>query len=132
MKQATWLDNHVKEILHYQAMIDKLGEDEELERIELLSKMLVFIGKVAGQISEDYKLIYAKRKLVHSEIKLEALNNKEARAEIGIAELRKEEAKAYGDYKRWNNAFISTHEEINVLKYKIKISIEDGSNKQGA
>jgi hypothetical protein len=42
------------------------------------------------------------------------------------------EAEAYGMHKRWMNGFESTQEEINVLKYKIRISIEDGSSKQGA
>jgi hypothetical protein len=127
-----WLDNHAKEILRYQSMINQLDEDDYLERLNLLSKMLVLIGKVAAQMSEDYKKIYARRKQVHAESYIEAKKNKEQHAELAVVELRQIEAEAYGDYKRWTNGFESTQEEINVLKYKIRISIEDGSSRQGA
>jgi uncharacterized protein YdaL len=127
-----WLDNHAKEILRYQSMINQLDEDDYLERVSLLSKMLVLIGKVSAQVSEDYKKIYARRKQVHAEAYIKATKSKAAEAELAVVELRNLEAEAYGDYKRWGNAFESTAEEINVLKYKIRISIEDGSSRQGA
>lgn len=128
---ADWLESHAKEIIRYQSMINQLDEDEYLERVELLSKMLVLIGKVSAQTSEDYKKIYARRKQIHAESYIKATKNKEQHAELAVVKLRLAEAEAYGDYRRWNNAFDSTKEEINVLKYKIRISIEDGSNRQG-
>lgn len=132
MGQSDWVKNHANEILRYQSLINKLGEHEYLERVELLSKMLVLIGKVSAQTSEDYKKIYARRKQVHAESYIKATKNKEQHAELAVVKLRLAEAEAYGDYRRWNNAFDSTKEEINVLKYKIKISIEDGSSRVGA
>lgn len=131
-KQDNWMDKHLTEILHYQKLINETPEEDYNERLQLLSKMLVLIGKVAAQMSEDYKMIYARRKQVHAQTKIDAPSNKEARAELAVVELRKLEAQAYGDYKRWNNAFDSTKEEINALKYKIRVGIEDGSSKQGA
>jgi hypothetical protein len=132
MGQANWLDSHAKEILRYQSLINETPDNDYLERLHLLSKVLVLIGKVASQMSEDYKLIYARRKQVHAEAYINATKSKAAVAELAVVELRKAEAQAYGDYKRWNNAFESTTEEINVLKYKIRIELEDGSSKQGA
>jgi hypothetical protein len=132
MGQANWLDSHAKEILRYQSMINELDEEDYLDRLHLLSKMLVLIGKVSAQVSEDYKKIYARRKQVHAEAYIKATKAKAQEAELAVIELRNMEAEAYGNYKRWGNAFESTQEEINVLKYKIRISIEDGSSKQGA
>lgn len=49
-------------------------------------------------------------------------------AEKAIIDIRKQETEAYGNAKKWNTAFITTKEEINALKYKIKINLADGSN----
>jgi hypothetical protein len=77
-------------------------------------------------------LIYATRKRVHAEAYIHATKSKAAVAELAIVDWRKKEAEAYGSMKRWNNAFDSTKEEINALKYKVRIDIEDGSSKRGA
>lgn len=126
------LDNHINEILRYQKLINELGENEYLERLEILSRMLVLIGKVAAHFSEEYKRVYATRKRVYAEAYINAKGSKQATAELAVIDLREVEAEAYGYYKRWTNAFDSTKEEINVLKYKIRVDIEDGSSKQGA
>lgn len=131
-KQDNWMDKHLTEILHYQKLINETPEEDYNERLQLLSKMLVLIGRVAAQMSEDYKKIYARRKQIHAQAYKDAPRGKAAEAELAVVELRNLEAEAYGDYKRWNNAFDSTKEEINVLKYKIRLDYEDGSNKQGA
>ncbi|MFC8563080.1 hypothetical protein [Peribacillus frigoritolerans] len=128
-----WTETHLFEIIKYQKQLDLLPHDGmEIARIELLSKMLIFIGKLSAEFSEQYKRVYARRKSAHAEAYLAATNNKAARAELAVAELREEEAVAYGNYKRWGNAFESTREEINALKYKVKISIEDGSSRRGS
>jgi hypothetical protein len=132
MGQANWLDSHAKEILRYQSMINELDEEDYLDRLHLLSKMLVLIGKVSAQVSEDYKKIYARRKQVHAEAYIKATKHKQANADLAVVELRNMEAEAFGAKERWKNGFESTTEEINVLKYKIRISLEDGSNKHGA
>ncbi|MEN2765762.1 hypothetical protein [Ornithinibacillus xuwenensis] len=124
------IDEHLKHILVYQDQLNKLGEDMKIQRIELLSKQLVFIGRLASAFSENYKQIYAKRKRMYAEAEINAQPPRQARAELAVAEIREEEAEAYGLMKRWNNAFDSTKEEINALKYKVKIDIEDGSNRQ--
>lgn len=125
------IDEHLNEILKYQQMINQLGDDMKIQRIELLSKQLVFIGRLASVFSEQYKRVYATRKRVHAEAYISATKNKAAQAELAIVDLREEEAEAYGNFKRWNNAFDSTKEEINALKYKVKIDIADGSSQQG-
>ncbi|MGE7650501.1 hypothetical protein ACQKM1_22400 [Peribacillus frigoritolerans] len=126
-----WTESHLKEIIKYQKQLEYLPHDGmEMARIEILSKMLVFIGKLSGEFSEQYKRIYATRKRVHAEAYLAATKSKAQIAEIAVVDLREEEAVAYGNMKRWNNAFDSTREEINALKYKVRISIEDGSSRR--
>lgn len=122
------IDAHLKEITHYQTLINQLGDDMNMQRIELLSKQLVFIGRLASVFSEHYKRVYATRKRVYAEAEINAKPPRQAHAELAVTELREEEAEAYGYYKRWNNAFESTKEELNALKYKIKIDIADGNS----
>lgn len=126
---ANWIDSHIKQITSYQKMINEVPEESRVERIELLSKMLVYIGRVAAELSEEYKQIYATRKRVHAEAYINASKSKAAVAELAIVDLRKQEAEAYGAMKRWNNGFESTREEINTLKYRVRIDIEDGSSR---
>lgn len=100
-----WTETHLKEIIKYQRQLDALpGDGMEMARIETLSKMLVL--KLSAEFSERYKHVYASRKQVHAE--------------------------AYGNMKRWGNAFDSTKEEVNALKYRVRISIEDGSSRRGS
>ena len=129
-EERDWTDEHLQEIIKYQAVLNSLPEQAKLQRIETLSKQLVFIGKLAAEFSERYKRIYAERKRVYAEAEIAALKNKKAHAELAVVELRKEEAQAYGNMKRWGNAFDSTKEEINALKYQVKIDIEDGSSRR--
>jgi hypothetical protein len=126
---SDWVDKHLQEVIKYQKLLDEIPEDCKIERIEMLSKMLVFIGKLSAEFSEQYKKVYAARKQVHAEAYINATKNKSAKAELAIVHLREMEAEAYGNYKRWGNAFDSTKEAINALKYKVRIDIEDGSSK---
>lgn len=130
MDQPNWIDRHLNEIIKYQNILNSIPEDSKVQRIEILSKQLVFIGKLAAEFSEQYKRIYAERKRVYAEAEIAAPKNKKAHAELAVTELRKEEAQAYGNMKRWGNGFDSTKEEINALKYHVKIDIEDGSSRQ--
>ena len=130
MTQPEWIDKHLVEIMKYQKQLDILPYDGmEMARIEILAKMLVFIGKLSGEFSEQYKRVYATRKRVHAEAYLAAAGSKAQRAELAVIDLRKEEAEMYGNMIRWKNAFVSTQEEIHALKYRVRIGIEDGSNR---
>ncbi|MED4234424.1 hypothetical protein [Priestia megaterium] len=129
MKQKDWVEEHLNEVLKYQQMLERTPDEMKVHRIEIMSKMLVFIGKLAATFSEEYKNIYADRKAAYAEAELAATRYKQAHAEIAVKELRKQEATAYGNMQRWRNAFESTKEEINALKYKVKIDIEDGSSR---
>ncbi|MGN0449530.1 MAG: hypothetical protein ACI4G0_04135 [Ruminococcus sp.] len=130
MPQVDWVEKHHKEIVKYQVLLNSIPEQNKVQRIEVLSKQLVYIGKLAAEFSEEYKRIYATRKRVHAEAYIKASSSKAAYAELAVTDLRELEAEAYGNMKRWNNAFESTKEEINALKYHVKIDIEDGSSKQ--
>jgi len=125
------IDLNLNEIKRFQQAINQLGDDMLIHRIELLSKQLVFIGRLASAFSEEYKRTIATRKRTHAEAYLNAEKYKAAQAELAVADIREQEAEAYGNYKRWTNAFESTKEEIHALKYKLRVGIEDGSNNQG-
>jgi hypothetical protein len=127
-----WTEDYLQDLIKYNHQLKQVPDDNRIMRIEILSKQLVLIGKMAAEFSERYKMIYAERKRVHAEAYIKAEKNKAAEAELAVVFLRGMEAEAYGNMKRWTNAFDSTKEEINALKYKVKIDIEDGSSRRGS
>lgn len=127
-----WTEAYLQDLKQINNQLKQIPEENRIMRIEVLSKQLVLIGKLAAEFSERYKKIYATRKRVYAEAYIDATRNKAAEAELAIVDLREEEAEAYGNMKRWSNAFDSTKEEINALKYKVKIDIEDGSSRRGS
>lgn len=122
------VDIHVNEILKYQSQLKRVPDEQYIMKIEILTKILVLSGKLASHFSGEYKRIYAERKRVHAETYLNATRNKKEVAELSIVSLREDEAEAYENMKRWNLGFESTREEINTIKYRIKIDIADGSS----
>lgn len=124
-----WTEKHLQEVRRYQTILDKTPYEMKVKRIEIMARMLVFIGRLSAGFSEEYKNIYAERKYTYAQAKLAATGQKEAKAEIEIYELRKQEAQAFGNMERWRRAFETTKEEINALKYSVKIDIEDGSSR---
>lgn len=121
------LEEYVKELKIIQKEIEYTVEEDYRTLIHLLSKRLVLVGKISASLSGDYKRIYARRKQMHAQAYVDATKSKTAMAELAVVEIREQEAQAYEDMKRWNNAFDSTKEEINALKYKVKVNIADGS-----
>ncbi|KAB8126945.1 hypothetical protein F9U64_19070 [Gracilibacillus oryzae] len=122
------VDENLMEIKRYQQKINRLPNEEKVSRIYLLAKQLVFIGRLASIFGEEYKQIYAYRKRVYNETYLTAAKHRSATAELAVVDIRQQEAEAFGNFKRWSNAFTRTREEINALKYKVKIDIQDGSS----
>jgi hypothetical protein len=131
-QKKDWTDDYLQELIKYNKQLKQVPDESRIQRIEILSKQLVLIGKLAAEFSGKYKMIYAARKRLHAEAYIKAEKNKAAEAELAVVYLRTEEADAYSDMKRWSNAFDSTKEEINALKYQIKIDIEDGSSRRGS
>lgn len=131
------IDAHIDEITKYQTLLNQTPKENKRKRIELLSEQLIFIGKLAAEFSEEYKSVYAERKRVQAEAEIQASTDKlkggkEAHGEIAVKEWRQKEAKAYGDMKRWGNAFTSTREQLHALKFDLNIDIQDGSNNMGS
>jgi hypothetical protein len=123
-----WTEDYLQELVKYNKALKQVPDESRVQRIEILSKQLVLIGKMAAEFSERYKMIYAERKRVHAQAYIDAEKNKAAEAELAVVFLRGMEAEAYGSMKRWQNGFESTKEEINALKYKVRIDFEDGSS----
>ncbi|MET3700169.1 hypothetical protein SAMN05877753_1234 [Bacillus oleivorans] len=129
MTKPHWIDEHVKEITKYQRLLDQVPDEDKVTQIDLLSKQLVFIGKLAAEFAEEHKRIYNERKRVYAQAEIDAPRKAQAYAELAVVDLRDQEKEAFGNMKRWGNAFTSTRERLNALKYKLKIDIEDGSSK---
>lgn len=127
-----WTEEYVQDLKKYNKALNQTPLESRVQRIEIISKQLVLIGKLAAEFSKLYKITYATRKRAHAEAYISATKNKAAEAELAVIDIRLEEAEAYGDMKRWSNAFDSTKEEINALKYQVKIDIEDGSSRRGS
>ena len=123
------VERHITEITRLRREADKLPDDVPhalMEKIDLLAKCLVYIGRVSSFLDGEYKRIYAKRKHDQAVAEVNAKPPRQANAEIAVAPLRLEEAKAYEMMHRWRNAFESTQEEIHALKLRKRIDFADG------
>jgi hypothetical protein len=129
------LDAHITEITRLRREADKLPLDVPgalIQRIELLAKCLVFIGRVSSVLDGDYKRVYAKRKYEFALAVTNATKDKQAHAEIAVTELRQAEAESYELMNRWRNAFTSTTEEIHSLKMRMRMDVADGTQSSGS
>lgn len=124
------IDKHITEITRLRRAADQLPEDVPhavMEKIDLLAKCLVFIGRLSSFLDGEYKRIYARRKHDQAIAEVHSKPPKKANAEIAVAPLRLEEAKSYEMMHRWRNAFESTQEEIHALKLRMRIDFADGN-----
>jgi len=123
------IDNHLKEIARYRREADAIIDDNPqglIQKIDLLARCLTYVGRLSSYLDGEYKRIYAKRKHEQAIAEVHSKPPRKANAEIAVAPLRLEEAKAYEMMHRWRNAFDSTKEEIHALKLKMRIDIADG------
>ncbi|WP_083391504.1 hypothetical protein [Halobacillus karajensis] len=125
--EADYLQAYLDEVLRYQQRIERCHPEMRVRLIELKSKQLVFVGKLAAEFAEISKMTYATRKQVYTEAFFAAEKYKKEEAEKAVFEWRKQEAKDYGNWQRWKNAKDTLKEEINALKYHVKQDIADGS-----
>lgn len=128
-KLPEFLQTNLQQIHWYQAQINNTPEVDYVERINLMAKMLVFIGRVAAYCKTESKAKYIERKRVYWETYQTAPRPKEMHANLAVIDLREEELEWFGMSERWNNAFITVREEINALKYKQRLEFEDGSSR---
>jgi hypothetical protein len=118
------LDRHLKYIATYRTQADALHDDNPgalMEKIDLLAKCLVYIGRVSSFLDGEHKRIYGERKYQYALAEIAAKPPRQAHAEIAVRELRQMESQAYEDMKRWRNGFESTQEELHAKKLKLKI-----------
>lgn len=127
--QKDWIETHLIEINKLQKKLDATPTESKVQRIEILADMLVFIGRLAAEFSDQHKEAYTNRKQAYAQAEWDAPRRAQAYAELAVKEHRDIEKKAFKNMKRWDNAFITTREKINALKYCVKIDIEDGSSR---
>lgn|SRR5690625_983691 len=125
------LENHMKEITRLRHEADQHAEDNPgglMQKIDLLAKCLVFVGRVSSHLDGYYKQVYNERKRVHAQAYIDSPSPKQAHAELAVVELRELEAQAYEDMRRWRNALDGLTEEIHALKLKMRINFADGGS----
>ncbi|MDP5277205.1 hypothetical protein [Chengkuizengella axinellae] len=125
------VERYKNEIIKYRQTADAQVEDNPgalINKIDLLSKCLVYIGRLSSHCDGKYKRIYAQRKHDYAYAEIHSKSPKKANAELAVAALREQEAEAYELMQRWRNAFESTQQEINALKYKLKIDFVEFNN----
>lgn len=123
------LSSHLNEITRLRREADCLPEDNPaglMQKIELLAKCMVFVGRVSSTLDGEYKRVYAERKRTYAQAYIAAPRAKDATAELAVIELREREAQAYEDSRRWRNALDSLTEEIHALKLKMRIDFATG------
>jgi len=123
------IDHHIAEIMRLRREADKLPDDVPhalMEKIELLAKCLVFVGRLSSFLDGEYKRIYAERKRKYAEAYVSAPSPREAHAELAVIDLRQLEAEAYEKMHRWRNAFEAMKEEIHALKLRLRLDFADG------
>jgi len=123
------LQSHLNEIMRLRREADSLPEDNPaglMQKIELLAKCMVYVGRLSSALDGEYKRVYAERKRRYAEAYIAAPRAKEAHAELAVVELREKEAQAYEDSRRWRNALDSLTEEIHSLKLKMRIDFAEG------
>ena len=128
--EKDYLNIYLTEVKRYQAQINRVPEQMRVQRIELKTKQLFFVGELAAEFARQYKMIYAARKQAYAEAYLDADKHKKEKAELAITSLRETEAEYYGYWKRWQNAVDTLREDINAIKYRVRQDIADG-NRQG-
>lgn len=118
-KLPTWLDKHITIIMDYQKKLEETPDDLLMERMELLSEMNTFVGRVSAFMAEYHRKYRTYRKYVYHITYKSSPAPKASNAELTVTDIRDHEDEAYGDYKRWDHAFQSNQEKINVLKKKL-------------
>lgn len=121
------IDLYLTEITRLHEMAEALAEDNAgslMEKIEHLSKVLMYAGRVSSHFDEAYKTIYADRKRTWAEARVMAAKDKDAASELAIVELRQREAEAYGEMNRWRNARESIVEQIHAMKLKMRLNFQ--------
>lgn len=117
------VDLHIAEIIRLRREADKLDNDNPgaiMEKVELLARCLVYVGRLSSHLDGYYKRVYNRRKLEYAQAYKAAKSHKAVEAELAVAELREMEAEAYEQHRRWRNAFDSTTEEIHALKLRLR------------
>jgi hypothetical protein len=98
------INRHITEITRLRREADSLPDDVThalIDKIDLLSRCLVFIGRVSSVLDGDYKRVYAKRKYEFATAVTKAMKDKQAHAELAVAELRTQITDA-DRFRRWD------------------------------
>jgi len=95
---------------------------ELMDKLSIYGRILEILGGMWAAATKDWKLAEAKRRetiaTVYSLNPNGTTKDKEMQAEMAAAEWRRKEAEFEAEALRWKAAYISTQEQIQILKKK--------------
>lgn len=105
---------------------NSLNEDlpgDVMKKLSLYGQILEILGGFHANSVRAWKLAEAhRREAIASAYSYSdgSIKDKENNAEVAAAPKRREEAEAEAEATRWKNAYISTQEQIQILKLQLK------------
>ncbi|OHR73992.1 hypothetical protein HMPREF3291_05245 [Bacillus sp. HMSC76G11] len=94
-----------------------------MKKLTLYGKILELLGGFHAQSVKAWKLAEAtRREAIASAYTYSdgSIADKTNQAEVAAAKSRREEAEAEAEATRWKNAYISTQEQIQIMKLQLK------------
>lgn len=118
---------YIREIKLIRKKLEQHTDDSPgtlMRRVQLLTQLLEYMGRVSAHMDGEYKRTEAKRKNTYAEVKRTAKRgDKENDAEFAIRELRIQEAEAYEHMHLWRNELSSVTEHLHELRLRLRIDL---------
>lgn len=117
---------NVDKLKLYYGQADKLTETlpgDIIKKLSLYGKILELLGGFHAQSMKTWKLAEAtRREALASAYSYSdgSVADKTNKAEVLAAETRRKEAESEAEATRWKNAYISTQEQIQIMKLQLK------------
>lgn len=104
--------------------LDESLPGDIIRKLSLYGKILELLGGLHANALKDWKLAEATRREALAsafcyDVEGSAIERGH-KAEIAAAHTRQAEATAEAEAQRWKNAYLSTQEQINILKLQLK------------
>ncbi|PZM62579.1 hypothetical protein DOE73_26340 [Paenibacillus dendritiformis] len=130
------IKQYINEIKVLRQEADRYDADSPaglMERITLLTKAHVLMGRVSAYMDGQYKRRHVQRQNTYTAVKAAAgRGDKVTQAELAVMELREQEAEAYELMHLWRNEFTSLTEHLHELRLRLRIDLNIGTGGGGA
>lgn len=110
----------LKRLYSQASKLDEEYPKQIIDKLSIYGQILEILGNLWAAATLDWKMAEAKRREtianVYSLDPQGSNKDKEMKAEMAAAKWRQEEAKYEAETQRWKNAYISTQEQIQIMK----------------